>query len=540
VVTEIWNGQLTLAELPGCYDDLRKTFEKLLTMHLDVTFALTALPRDLSGQLGLDASQVLELIARDPDTWRPYLDEMLINYGLRVNRWQIGDIDEPDAFWKEDVGGLVAQAERHLGRVIPDPAVIIPVRAEHQINDLSSLRSLHVNVPYEMQPEAIDSYASPWLEGNADVIVTFQTLPADRFTPRQQVIDLLLRGLWGWRSGLPRMAIEAPWRNDGDEVLPLPAFAAWSGLAEQLRGRRFAGELPMPEGVHAWLLEDDVGSDGAVVIWCDHCTPREPLPLTMVLGSGRAQTIDPFGNRREIALERTGHALSITDMPTFIENVDLKLAQFRASFHIDPPYVEARHRVQEYHIVLRNPWPMSISGHLRLTTPTECNFTPRRHEFMIQAGEEIRLPLSAIVERGVTAGVQRVEAEVELSSEREHRVRLQTEVEVGWHDLEIDAHWRTARNAETGTMDLIIVQRVTNQGDKVVNLDAFVRAPGLRQHRRIIAALGPGMTATKTFHVAEGARLLAGRDVRVVIAEHDGTAQLSRILHIPAVVGMSE
>ena len=43
-----------------------------------------------------------ELLNQDPKRWRPWLDEMLINFGLRVRRWQLGGTRFPDAFWKPD------------------------------------------------------------------------------------------------------------------------------------------------------------------------------------------------------------------------------------------------------------------------------------------------------------------------------------------------------------------------------------------------------------------------------------------------------
>ena len=68
-------------------------------------------------------------------------------------------------------------------------------------------------------------------------------LPTDAYGPRPQVIDLLLRGLYGWRSGIGRLAIPAPWQwpTDGsDAIVPDPAFSAWRGLADRLRERSFA------------------------------------------------------------------------------------------------------------------------------------------------------------------------------------------------------------------------------------------------------------------------------------------------------------
>ena len=83
-----------------------------------------------------------------------------------------------------------------------------------------------------------------------------ERLPDDRYAPRQQIVDLLLRGLHGWRAGLPSLAIPAPWGVDrAGTVAPHPTFVAWRALADRLRDRRFVGELPVA------ALAEEIGAD---------------------------------------------------------------------------------------------------------------------------------------------------------------------------------------------------------------------------------------------------------------------------------------
>jgi hypothetical protein len=56
----------------------------------------------------------------------------------------------------------------------------------------------------------------------------------------------------------------------------------------------------------------------------------------------------------------------------------------------------------------------------------------------------------------------------------------------------------------------------------------------------VIASLEPDTTTVKTFNIPNGATLLAGRSVRLGVADRDGVAQLNRLLEIPDLIGDAE
>ncbi len=75
---------------------------------------------------------------------------------------------------------------------------------------------------------------------------------AEQDPPGVRVIDLMLRALHGWRAGLERMVITAPWTGPGErrgQIMPDPSFGVWRVLAEQLDGRAFVTELPMADSM---------------------------------------------------------------------------------------------------------------------------------------------------------------------------------------------------------------------------------------------------------------------------------------------------
>jgi hypothetical protein len=78
----------------------------------------------------------------------------------------------------------------------------------------------------------------------------------------------------------------------------------------------------------------------------------------------------------------------------------------------------------------------------------------------------------------------------------------------------------------------LVTQTVINNGQSPIVLHAYVSAPGLSRQRRPIGTLPPGQKAVRTFRLADGARLLAGKRIRVGVIDGAG-ARLNRVMAIP-------
>ena len=524
----------------GGRNAFRHTGEQMLGRDNELTIALPGLTDALMRNERLDRNRVQELIKADEG-----LTDLLMSFGLVVPRWLL----TPGADWTtggaelgsavllpdEQLRTMVDAVAGALGDFVPDPVILVPWSAEYDLAPLAAPHGYWINIPTFIGPEVLAEYAARWPIGAQRVYTTFERLDAASYTPNQRVVDLMLRTLWGWRAGLPRMAITSPWSNSGPRgtVVPDPAFGVWRALAERLDGRRFAGELPVAAGVRCWVLTGDGPDDTALVAWNEQAQPHDAA-LSMLLANGPIDVVDAFGNRRTTLPVDGVHHVPLSARPVFVEGVDRRLTRFRASFRISPEYLTARHQVHEADVLLSNPWNDTISGTIRLRPPAGWRITPRIHRFSIPPGDQARLPINLIFTNRLLTGSAFAEAQVELIADREYNLSLRAPLEVGVQDLEFVAYWQRDRSREDST-DLIITESVTNTGNSEISLTAFVSAPGLSRQRRSIGPLQPGQTATRTFRLADGARLLPGRRVRIGIITQDG-ARLNRILEIPGLI----
>ncbi|MHC4217901.1 MAG: hypothetical protein ACYSU7_05530, partial [Planctomycetota bacterium] len=515
-------------------DALRGTVEELLDRGVEITLVLPGLARELARPPDTKSGTAAD--AGEGPPWLIALRHAAMTFGLEVPRWLIGAPDSAESL--ELVVGDQAQmvlvaAEEKMAGIVPQPVFLVPWPAEYEPGPRAANHGYWMTVPYHVPPESLPAYASRWPVDDRPLFATIERLPADAYAPHDRVVDLMLRGLYGWRAGLPRMAITAPWtsRDRRDGVMPDPSFSAWRTLAHRLDGRTFGGELPVADGIRCWILNGRTRQESALVAWSERATPDASV-MRMLLAEGPVEVVDAFADPREVEPRDGVHTVALGPRPVFIEGVDPKLTAFRAGFGIQPSFLTARHQVHECDLLLTNPWSVAISGTLKLRSPEGWRVTPRIHRFTIPPEGTEALPISVVFNQRAPTGGARIEGDVELTADRPYRLRVHTNLTIGLENIEFAAHWQVARNDRTGIDDLIVTQTITNNGRGPAVLYAYVSAPGLSRQRHAIGTLPPGEKTVRTFRLPDGARLLSGRRIRVGVIDGDG-ARLNRIMEIP-------
>jgi hypothetical protein len=388
-------------------------------------------------------------------------------------------------------------------------------------------------VGHAVAPAVIPQLVQGWLEGGAAPILTIDPPPHGLYGARAALIDVVLRGLHAWRCGVPRIVLPAPWwrRGGSGEILPEPTLAAWHTLAERLSGRTFVEEIALGEGLTGWLITSESGKDAALIAWA---RGRPTDLIATFLGDGPVRVVDAFGNERPVALRGGVHEIHLDEQPVIIEHIDAHLAAFRARVRLDPQHITSAHRVHEHALILSNPWDAPLSGTVRLRLDEGCHLTPRWHRVALGPHETIRLPVTIVPERGAVAGSRVLQADFELNAGSPMHVLARIPVELGWEELEVAAQWRLAMEGDAGRRDLIVQLTVTNRGREPLQLDAFIYAPALSIRRQTLGLLQPGQRSIQTFHIEDGAALLAGADAHIGVAERDGARRLTQVMPLPA------
>lgn len=517
---------------PRRLDALDAVVTSMLDRRVGVTLTL-------NGRIRLgdaDPADPLQLALEAPALLSERLDPALVRFGQRIRRWQVGVAGETSPTEQRDLAEKLDAVEYVLSRLSPEPIVSLPWPATREAGfDALESISLSLAVPSESPPDAVGEYLRFWRDAGAlDALAVLERAPDDYATPRSRITDLAKRAVHARRLPDFPIAIADPWTWRGVSPSPSPEAAAWRTLIERLAGRSVVGELPTPDGVRALILSPVPGAagstpQGGLVAWRDWSDPTEAV-LHGYFGAERLIVGDIFGNERILDADEDGaHHIPLTRTPIFVEGVDDRIAAFRGRFRVEPGFIESIAARHELDLVLHNPWPVPISGRLRVVEPERWAVSPRVQRFSAQPGEEIRLPIVATLGVGEEAGRHDVLVEMDLTADGAHPLfRVDAPIEVGLASVTMTA---TARRTDGG--DIVVTVLVTNTSDRRVTMTASLAAPGAPRQQAPISALAPGASTARNFTLRAAADRLSGKRVRVGLEEAGGPLRLNKTISIP-------
>ena len=365
--------------------------------------------------------------------------------------------------------------------------------------------------------------------------------PATELSQRRRVDDLALRMIYGWEAGASELAISKPWTPAADRdpmLLPDPLLGVFSEVAHRLAGRRALGRLPLGDGLEAIIFDGpgplaspDGGAEeggGMIAAWNRFAPPDEAV-LHMYLGPAPTVT-DVWGNRRGLPITDGKHRVPLSAAPLFIEGIDARLALFRASFRLDPPFIESTQAPHVRALTFTNPWPRTISGTVLVREPASWRVSPRRVPFSVAAGQTTSIPIELAFPVSEVAGTKTLVARFSFTAEREYKIDLTAPMKLGLHGIDFDANL-TVTKAPAGA-DAVVTMLIGNTGPEPVALHAFANLPGYPRQERLIPRLEPGESVVRQFRFAHAADLLKDQNVRVGLRETNGPAVLNQVLSV--------
>lgn len=513
-------------------DTINSIVERLIELNQDIAFVLERVPVELSKDPKVTAGSVMSMLASEKDEWVAKLGPLLSKFGERVRRYQIGPVGDTSPYWRGDLQSAVPRAQERLQRVIPRPIVTLPWSIEQPIVG-SVAPALSVVVPAGMPSEALEMY-SPYLQDSGEVTLMLDALDPQVYGWRSATTELARKVISAWAVPNARLAIRMPWDwnvPNRQGPIPTPMLSAWRTLIEQLAERTMVGELPVADGVTAFIAQGPRGS--AIIAWNTRSDPQQTV-LAGYLGAGQVTVCDINGNTSKVTPVNGEHRITLGPEPLFIEGIDANLARFRAGMRVDPEFVPARASKHEIEIVITNPWDFAISGRLRLSDPEEWDITPRVSTFSIAGGETERIPVQVSFALNEEAGTRDITADVQLTADHLYPLlRVPLSVEVGLESVTMQPNVRIIAGTGGPSSDVEVTLLVTNSSDRPQTFEAYALAPGHRGQQAPISALDPGQSSVRRFVFEGAASGMRGKTIRVGLKEQNGSGRLNRTVVVP-------
>jgi hypothetical protein len=270
-----------------------------------------------------------------------------------------------------------------------------------------------------------------------------------------------------------------------------------------LGGARFCGKVPLATGVEAFLFNKD--DQGIILLWDRGIASNQLRRLALNLGE-HPRSIDMWGNitpliqptQSESASPdgdgKSGGALvQVGSMPIFLVDIDVYLAQMRASMLIDDPKIESSFKPHIRHIHFTNPYRRAISGMVRLRPPPGWTLDPPSMSYSLNPGETFDGQMSIEFPYNSFAGSKVIRADVSVQAEKNNTFSVPLVLKLGLSDVGLQT--LALRDGK----DVVVQQIITNYGEKPINYTAYAIFPGQARQERLVIDLGSGATTIKKY-----------------------------------------
>lgn len=532
VVLSIWSEETNLGDVERRKERIDGLMQWLYLGGRSAALSLDPVPKALAEAVRLPAADPISLIGADKNQWLAYLTPTLLSHGQRVHRWFLGSIDQAYAFYNPDLPAVLENVEAQFTKLTPSPELVIPWRIDQARRyDLPDSIYYLMDVPPGVAADQVPAHLEQWRDIMGKLTLSLREPPADQMTHARRVTDLAIRMVTAWEQQPDALAVSDLWTLAAQRdtaLAPDPLLGVFANLSHQLAGRRVLGKLDMGGGLTVLIMDGPTGP--ALVTWAQQ--PGTPAgTLNLFLGANPV-AVDVWGNQTPIPLSGGKHTFEVPGTPTFITGIDTQLALFRAGFKIDEPFIDSTQNLHERIITLTNPWPMTISGYMRITGPKNWKSKPTRHFFSIPGGRSVTLPTALAFPVSEVAGDNKLTARFEFTADDPMVIDMSLPIEVGLKDITFNATIALSPGEQPGTEDASAAAVVTNTGDETLSLYVFANLRGHPIQQRIIAELDPGQSAVRRFNFPGAGQVLRDHAMRLGVREVDGPRILNKRLGI--------
>lgn len=528
----VWEHDTDLNNLEDRTYDIDQMMQWLYLSGRTTGLSLNPIPKALATAMNSPAADPITVLGTDRSQWIAYLTPTLLSHGQRVSRWFLGSPAQAYAFYDPDLAAVTDNVIKQFTALAPAPELVVPWRIDQaRRRDVSDQLYYLLDVPPGVPADQLPAYLTQWDDIRDKLTLSLREPPADQMTHPRRVTDLAIRMLTAWEQQPGAIAVSDMWTTAAQRqsaLVPDPLLGVFANMAKQLSGRRIVGRLNIGGGLKMLILDGPAGP--ALVTWAQQ-PGAEASVLNLFLGPDPV-AIDVWGNHQPIPLSDGKHRFDVPAAPVFITGIDPKLALFRAGFSIDKPFIESKQTDHERVLTLTNPWPMTISGHMKVTGPESWASKPTRHFFSISSGRSITLPVALSFPVKEVAGPKRLTARFEFTAEEPMLIDLSLPIEVGLEDVTFNATVALAPGANPGEEDATAAAVVTNTGTEKLSLYVFANLRGHPIQERIISELDPGQTAVRRFTFPGAGQALRENGVRLGVREVNGPRMLNQKLSV--------
>ena len=446
---------------------------------------------------------------REIDQWQPDLSPVMSQLTVDQVRWQLGRDDDYSFLQRGSLQKpieVIAEGLRGFGQplriALPWPWTEPTLGGADNAWQTYCLGSRQPMSAPELDA-ALSGLAPSAIDGGS-VWVSLQTIPADRYTNRDRIIDLVSRMI-----AVKSHPVTAAFLTDADapatgivtkDGRPGPLYLPFRTTSRLIGNLRRAGSLDLQPDVRSSIF---IGKDTAVLI----LSSPQPDTVNLYLGED-VQIVDVWGRIRPAALlDENGsrrHTVQTGPLPIFIINPDPVLLAFRTGVRL------SRHRLdavlgenQSVSVQFTNPTADTLTGEMRVEGPRSWHIQSDRQ--WQSAPRSIQtIDANVVLSNTVKIGDYRLPLRFDFDGDPQRSITEYRSVSVGARGLKL----RSSRRILPDNRLRVRIE-MTNTSVRDQRYDCLLFPPPGRRYQMQTLTIQPGTTTTADFYWRDATDLLS-------------------------------
>lgn len=533
----LWRFGLTDDAVVYGDDNTRRMIESFRNHGINIVAVLDALPKQLAAKYEYPQRTVERALAvpmAKKNDWVPYLGLLLMRHGAWTNTWQLGDDHGSPRFDATTINAALASMRQVVDPLIGKPHIVLPsssfggAEPDLQPGDIAST-TFELHQTPDVGHDGFDTGATE-KDPNGAKWAMLSIAEEERYDRHARLMRFA-RGLISCRAlGYESVFAPALWgyqrTDDGDVIRPREELIAFETIARRLGELPDATRLTLHPELESWLFSDAQQSTGAIALWWPD---ERNADVTLDLPAS-VEIHDIWG--RLIPTQRTeaGASFRVSGMPVLIGPVLPRRIRGIDSFEVADATLTASIRTQTRDLLLNNPYPVDMVGELLLQGPGGWHLSPRRIPIKLRPGETLKSPIQFKPPSNASTGWYVLRGRLDVGGDGDGSTHVSTPIRVDAPGLDVNVF------AHRDGDGIRFVQNITNTADRVMQLRAYLIAPGRPRDARTISHLGAGETAVREYRV-DPASDLEGQYVRLSVEEIGGELKSNTVIQFNKPIG---
>lgn len=525
----LWRFGLTDDAVVYGDDNTRNLIEAFRTHGIDIVAVLDTLPKQLAEKYDYPQRTIDRALAvplNERKDWVPYLGLLLMRHGAWTNTWQLGDDHGSPRFDGSTIAAALASMRRVVDPLVGKPRIVVPTSSfggaspTLQADDIASTTfEFHQTPDVGTDPiepgDATATAGSQW--------ATLSIAPETRYE-RQARLMRFARGLISTRAlGYDAAFAPALWTyqpsDEGEVIRPREELVVFHTMARRLGALPDATRLTLHPELESWLFTNAEQTQGAIALWWPDERSQE---VTLDLPAN-CEIHDVWGRPVPSSRGEYGATFHVDGIPVLIGPVVPRRIRGIDSFELRNATLTASIRTQTRELTLLNTYNDDMIGELLLQGPAGWRITPRRVPIKLRPGETLTYPIQLKPPSNAPAGWSSLRGRLDVGGDGDGATFVSTPVRVDAPGLDVNVF------AHRDGDGIRFIQRITNTDERVMQLKAYLIAPGRPRDTRTINHLGAGETAVREFRI-DPAQDVAGGFVRISVEEVGGELKHNTVI----------